>query len=177
MDLVVVGHRGNGSHDPAFCSPSVVRVLAGASYFYSTHPRCSRRRYHPSQIGHAGEICLVIEASLTPWQLWCGLSAHERAIEVFSRQRVWDTENNSGLLIYLLLADRAVEIVADRGLCKKEISRAWPDLLGTLREALSAGQFEAGCLGAIDTAGQLMRQYFPTAEPGKNELPNDVEWL
>ncbi len=64
-----------------------------------------------AEIGHAGEICPVIEASLTPWQLWCGLSAHERAIEVFSRQRVWDTERNSGLLIYLLLADRAVEIV------------------------------------------------------------------
>ena len=89
-----------------------------------------------AEIGHAGEICLVIEASLTPWQLWCGLSAHERAIEVFSRQRVWDTEHNSGLLIYLLLADRAVEIVADRGLCKKEISRAWPDLLSALRRAV-----------------------------------------
>ena len=130
-----------------------------------------------AEIGHAGEICLVIEASLTPWQLWCGLSAHERAIEVFSRQRVWDTEHNSGLLIYLLLADRAVEIVADRGLCSSEISRAWPDLLGTLRKSLSAGQFESGCLAAIDTAGQLMRQHFPAAGPCKNELPNDVEWL
>ena len=126
---------------------------------------------------HAGEIRFVIETSLDFAALRAGRSPRERAIEVFSRQRVWDTEHNSGLLIYLLLADRAVEIVADRGLCKKEISRAWPDLLGTLREALSAGQFEAGCLGAIDTAGHLMRQYFPTAEPGKNELPNDVEWL
>jgi uncharacterized membrane protein len=50
-------------------------------------------------------------------------------------------------------------------------------LLGALREALSAGQFEAGCLAAIDTAGQLMRQYFPATDPGSNELPNDVEWL
>jgi uncharacterized membrane protein len=130
-----------------------------------------------AEIGHTGEIYLVIEASLTPWQLWCGLSAHERAIEIFSRQRVWDTEHNSGLLIYLLLADRAVEIVADRGLCKKEIHRAWPDLLNALRLALAAGKFETGCLGAIDTAGQLMRQYFPAVGPGRNELPDDVEWL
>jgi uncharacterized membrane protein len=130
-----------------------------------------------AEIGHAGEICLVIEASLTPWQLWRGVSAHERAIEVFSRLRVWDTEHNSGLLIYLLLADRAVEIVADRGLCEKEISRAWTDLLDALRGALAAGKFEAGCLNAIDTAGQLMRRHFPTNDSGANEFPNDVEWL
>ena len=130
-----------------------------------------------AETGHAGEICLVIEASLTPWQLWCGLSAHERAIEVFSRQRVWDTEHNSGLLIYLLLADRAVEIVADRGLCKKGISGAWSDVLDALRQALAAGKFEAGCLPAIDTAGQLMRQHFPVTGSGANELPNHVEWL
>jgi len=130
-----------------------------------------------AEIGHAGEIAFVIEASLTPWQLWRGLSAHERAIDVFSQLRVWDTEHNSGLLIYLLLADHAVEIVADRGLCKKEISRAWPDLLEALRQALAAGKFEAGCLTAIDTAGQLMRQNFPADDSGANEFPNDVEWL
>ena len=130
-----------------------------------------------AEIGHAGEICFVIEASLTPWQLWCGLSANERAIDLFSRLRVWDTEHNSGLLIYLLLADRAVEIVADRGLCKKEISRAWPDVLDALRQALAAGKFEAGCLHAIDAAGQLMRQHFPADDSGANEVPNDVAWL
>lgn len=130
-----------------------------------------------AEFGHAGEICFVIEASLTPAQLWGGLSAHDRAIEVFSRLRVWDTEHNSGLLIYLLLADRAVEIVVDRGLCKKEISHAWPDLLAALRQALAAGKFEAGCLTAINAAGQLMRQHFPAKDTGGNELSNDIEWL
>jgi uncharacterized membrane protein len=130
-----------------------------------------------AEIGHAGEICFVIEASLTPSQLWRGLSAHERSIEVFSLQRVWDTEHNSGLLIYLLLSDRAVEIVADRGLCNKEIGRAWPELLDALRQSLAAGKFEAGCLNAIDTAGRLMRQHFPADGLGANELPNDIDWL
>ena len=130
-----------------------------------------------AEIGHAGEICLVIEASLTPRQLWHGVSAHERAIEVFSQRRVWDTEHNSGLLIYLLLADRAVEIVADRGLCKPEINHALLDVLGSLRQALTAGEFEAGCMTAIDAAGQLIRQHFPATGPGANELPDKVGWL
>lgn len=130
-----------------------------------------------AEIGHAGEIAFVIEASLTPWHLWRGLSAHERAIDLFSRLRVWDTERNTGLLIYLLLADRAVEIVADRGLCHKEISGAWPDLLDALSQALAEGKFEAGCLNAIDTAGRLMRQHFPADDPDANELPNDIDWL
>ena len=130
-----------------------------------------------AEIGHAGEICLVIEASLTPWQLWHGVSAHQRSIEIFSQRHVWDTEHNSGLLIYLLLADRAVEIVADRGLCKADISRAWLDVLGGLRQSLAAGEFEAGCMSAIDAVGQFMRQHFPATGSGANELPDNVEWL
>lgn len=130
-----------------------------------------------AEIGHAGEICFVIEASLTPLQLWRGLSAHERALQLFSDLRLWDTEHNSGLLIYLLLADQAVEVVADRGLCRQEISQAWPDLLHELQRALSAGDFETGCLLAIDRAGQVLRQHFPAVGPDANELPDRVPLL
>lgn len=130
-----------------------------------------------AELGHAGEICFVIEASLAPSQLWRDLSAHDRALELFSDLRLWDTEQNSGLLIYLLLADHAVEIVADRGLCREEMGQAWPDLLRDLQRALAAGEFEQGCLSAIDRAGQVLRQHFPAVGPDTNELPNRVPLL
>ena len=130
-----------------------------------------------AETGHAGEICFVIEASLTPSKISRGLSAHERALELFSELRLWDTEQNSGLLIYLLLADRAVEIVADRGLIRADIGQAWPDLLRDLQRALSAGEFEVGCFAAIDRAGQVLRQHFPVVGPDANELPDRVPLL
>lgn len=130
-----------------------------------------------AETGHAGEICFVIEASLKPSQLWQGLPARQRALDLFSKLRLWDTEQNSGLLIYLLLADRAVEIVADRGLVRDEIGQAWPDLLRDLQQALSVGDFEAGCLAAIDRAGQVLRQHFPAVGPDTNELPDQVPLL
>ena len=144
-------------------------------------PKTSRARLaeaiRSAETGHAGEICFVIEASLTPHQLWRRLSAHERALDLFSDLRLWDTEQNSGLLIYLLLADHAVEIVADRGLMHAEIGQAWPDLLRDLRQALTAGEFEAGCLAAIGRAGQVLRQHFPAIGPDTNELPDRVPLL
>lgn len=146
-----------------------------------TFPQAIRTRLaeaiSAAETGHAGEICFVIEASLTPSQLWQGLSAHQRALDLFSELRLWDTEQNSGLLIYLLLADHAVEIVADRGLCREAIGKAWPDLLHDLQHALSAGEFEAGCLAAIHRAGQVLRQHFPAVGPDTNELPDRVPLL
>ncbi len=130
-----------------------------------------------AEIGHSGEICVVIEAALTPLQLWRGLSAQERAIEVFSERRVWDTAQNNGLLIYLLLGDRAVEIVADRGLSGQSISPEWQALIVRLQRALTAGEFELGCLAAIEQAGQVLRRHFPLSGPNANELPNQVQWL
>lgn len=130
-----------------------------------------------AETGHSGEICVVIEAALTPLQLWRGLSARERAIDVFSERRVWDTVQNNGLLIYLLLGDRTVDIVADRGLSDQSISPEWQALLVRLQQALAAGEFELGCLAAIEQAGQVLRRHFPLSGPNVNELPNQVQWL
>ncbi len=126
--------------------------------------------------GHAGEICIVVEASLTPMQLWQGLSARERALEVFALERVWDTERNSGVLVYLLLADHAVEIVTDRGLGERD-DACWKQAVSSMRDAFRNGQPVAGCVDAIAQLGDHLRQRFPSQGPNPDELPNSVRLL
>lgn len=126
--------------------------------------------------GHAGEICVVVEASLAPLQLWRGMSPRVRALEVFAQQRVWDTEANSGVLVYLLLADHAVEIVADRGLGAAD-DPVWSRTAAAFREAFRSGRIAAGCVAAIDDIGAELRQRFPSAGPNPDELSNPVRML
>ena len=98
--------------------------------------------------GHLGEICIVVEASLTPLQLLQQMSARERALEVFAQSRSWDTEHNSGVLVYLLLADHAVEILADRGLHPKGAD-FWPQAVERFRHAFASDDTTTGCIAAI----------------------------
>ncbi len=123
--------------------------------------------------GHAGEICFVVEASLTPLQLWHGMSARERALELFAQLHVWDTAANSGVLVYVLLADHAVEILADRGL-HPQGDACWPRASKRILEAFRAGDPAAGCAGAIADIGDFLRRAFPTEGPNPDELPNSV---
>jgi len=92
---------------------------------FRTPPGCDRGGDHQSESRHNGEIRFAIETSLAPAQVWRGMSGRERAIEVFANLRVWDTEHNSGVLIYLLLADHDIEIVADRGIAAQVEQSAW----------------------------------------------------
>ncbi len=126
--------------------------------------------------GHAGEICFVVEASLTPRQLLRQTSARERAVEVFAQMHVWDTAHNSGVLIYLLLADRAVEIVADRGLHPRG-DTCWSEAAEHIRQACRAGDAAAGCIDAIVAVGDFLRREFPADGPNPDELPNSVRKL
>ena len=121
---------------------------------------------------HDGELRFAVEASLPFGAVMRGVSARHRAIEVFARLRVWDTERNSGVLIYLLLADRRVEIVADRGIHRKVGDAAWEAICGHMQRAFAQRDFERGALLAIDAVGDLLASHFPP-EPGRpNELPN-----
>lgn len=126
--------------------------------------------------GHAGEICVVVEASLTPLQLLRGMSARERALEVFAQQRVWDTAHNSGVLVYLLLADHAVEIVADRGL-HPHGEQCWPQAIDHVRQAFASDDPADGCIAAIEAIGHFLRDRFPSQGPEADELPNPVRIL
>ncbi len=131
-------------------------------------------RVHDSEKLHSGEIRLCIEAGLPTSYLWKRLSVRDRAIAMFGKLRVWDTEFNNGVLIYLLYAEHKIEIVADRGL-KAHVSDAeWQRIIEAMREPLRAGKFEAGLGLAIDAVEALLEKHFP-AGAGKanpNELPN-----
>jgi uncharacterized membrane protein len=131
-------------------------------------------RVAASERRHGGEIRLCVETGLPLSYLWRGATARERALTMFGKLRVWDTEHNSGVLIYLLLAERAIEIVADRGLARQVPSDHWQKIVAAMREDFRAGRFEAGVMQAIDTVEALLLQHFPLApgEANPNELPD-----
>ena len=123
---------------------------------------------------HVGEIRVCIESGLPLSYLWRNASARERAVAMFGKLRVWDTEHNSGVLIYLLLAEHRIEIVADRGLNRFDDATQWQAIMTAMRGAFRSGQFEAGLNQAVDAVNALMLQHFAAAEgqPNSNELPN-----
>ncbi len=123
---------------------------------------------------HSGEIRLSIEAGLPLSYLWRGASARERAVALFGKLRVWDTERNNGVLIYLLLAERAIEIVADRGLAREVPQSHWDAVLAGMRESFRGGRFEQGLLDAVAAVEELLVARFPLTEGNANinELPD-----
>ncbi|MDB5874966.1 MAG: hypothetical protein JWQ07_4408 [Ramlibacter sp.] len=132
------------------------------------------RRVAASERRHTGEVCIYVEASLPMSYLWRGASARERAIAMFGKLRVWDTEHNNGVLIYLLLAERAIEIVADRGLGERVPPQEWQAIVGRMSAALREGRFEDGLTQALEEVSALLVEHFP-AVAGKanpNELPD-----
>jgi uncharacterized membrane protein len=131
-------------------------------------------RVAASERHHSGEIRVCVEAGLPPSYLWRGASARERAIAMFGKLRVWDTENNNGVLIYLLLAEHNIEIVADRGLDRHVGAAGWQQILEAMRAAFRAGHFEEGLNQAVDAVDALLVRHFPLERgaPNPNELPD-----
>lgn len=123
---------------------------------------------------HQGEIRVCIEAGLPLSYLWRRASARERAIALFAKLGVWDTEHNNGVLIYLLLAEHAIELVADRGLAHVVPPERWQAIVEGLGEALRAGQFEQGLASAIGEVDGLLRGRFPLAEGEREHNPNEL---
>lgn len=121
---------------------------------------------------HTGELRFAIEASLPLRAVLRGIGGRARAIEVFSNLRVWDTEENSGVLIYLLLADHDIEIVADRGIAARVDQREWEQITHTMEQAFRAGDFEQGALAGIHAISALLARHFPPSGPNPDELPN-----
>ena len=125
-----------------------------------------------AEAGHQGEIRFAIEAAL-PWSyLRRNARPRERALMVFSKLRVWDTEHNNGVLLYVNLADRAVEIVADRGISPKVPRGEWQAICHHARDHFRETRLEAGAIAAIEAIGAVLAEHFPLA-PGQsrgNEL-------
>ena len=121
---------------------------------------------------HRGELCFVIEGDLDLPELLRGVSPRERAAEVFAQMRVWDTEHNSGVLIYVQLIDRRIEIVADRGISAKVDQSEWDAICAAMQSAFYAGIYEEGALEAIQAISALLKQHFPAGDDNPDELPN-----
>ena len=125
-----------------------------------------------SECLHRGELRFAIENALAPTWVWRGLSARHRATEVFSNLGVWDTEENSGVLIYLLLADREVHIVADRGIAKCVAQTEWDAVAQVMQKAFRSGDFRRGSLEGIEGITILLATHFPPGMDNPNELSN-----
>lgn len=127
---------------------------------------------HASEAAHGGEIRFAIENSLPGNLVWRGMSGRERAIEMFSNLRVWDTEHNSGVLVYLLLADHDIEIIADRGIAARVDAGAWEAVAQAMEAAFRQGEFERGALAGVAQISALLAQTFPPSGDNPDELAN-----
>ena len=121
---------------------------------------------------HAGQVRFVVEGSLPLGLVLRGLTPRERALELFGRFGVWDTEHNSGVLVYVLLADKAVEIVADRGISRKISQETWQAICRSMEAAFREGRFEEGAVAGVNAIGELLAEHFPRGSSGPNELPD-----
>ena len=122
-----------------------------------------------SEAAHAGEIRFVVEGALDGMPLFKGQSPRDRAIELFAQLRLWDTQHNNGLLIYLLLADRAVEIVADRGIHAKVGAEEWRKVCHQMETAFGQSNYEGGVISGVQAVTQHLVRHFP-ADDRPNEL-------
>jgi uncharacterized membrane protein len=127
-----------------------------------------------AEAGHSGQIRFAVEGVLHPRQVLAGLSAEARALELFSQLRIWDTEQNNGVLIYLLLADRSVAIVADRGIHARVGNATWSDIAHQMEGRFGAGAFEDGARLGIQLIARQLATHFPASGRGPNELPDEV---
>lgn len=116
---------------------------------------------------HTGLIRVYVESAL-PWSyIRRDAPVRERAIMQFSKLRVWDTEENNGVLIYLLQADRAIEIVADRALARAVPAQQWQAMVQQISQTLRSQSYEAGLLQAVELVAAVLEQHFPAARAGQ----------
>lgn len=137
-----------------------------------------QQRVTASEQRHSGEIRIYVEAGLPLSYLWTDTSTkqitRQRALAMFSKLRVWDTAHNNGVLIYLLLAEHAIELVADRGLNDVVEPQVWQAMVSRMSAAFRRGQFEDGLTQALEEVSALLVQHFPlrAGEVSPNELPD-----
>jgi uncharacterized membrane protein len=150
----------------------------------SMNPMRQRRAFPPTALDaiqrevavqekrHRGQVMFVVEAELTTAQLWREMGSRERARELFAAQGAWNTEENNGVLIYLLLADRRVEIVADRGIDAKVAAIEWESLCRMMEGHFAAGEYTAGAIAGVRAVSELLARHFPGEGAHANELPD-----
>lgn len=127
---------------------------------------------HASEALHRGEIRFAVEAGLDLLPMLKGITSRARAVEIFSQLRVWDTEENSGVLIYVQLVDHDIEIVADRGISATVRQEEWGAICLRMQQAFRACHYEQGAIDGIRSITALLRRHFPPRAANPDELPN-----
>ena len=130
------------------------------------------RAIRVSETTHCGEIRFAVEGALDGAPLFKAQTARERALDLFSQLRIWDTENNNGILIYVLLADHAVEIVADRGIHARVGAQTWQAICRQVEQAFAQADYPGGIVKGIEAATQVLSKHFPLQGSRNNELPD-----
>jgi uncharacterized membrane protein len=126
-----------------------------------------------AEVAHCGEIEVVVETDLSWPAILAGQTSRQRALDVFAAARVWDTEENNGVLIYVLYADRAVEIVADRGFNGLVAPEEWAGVCRLMESEFRAGLWDRGAIAGVEGAARLLSRHFPGHPAGHgNELPD-----
>lgn len=160
--------------------PNIKRALR--HFFYI--PGRSKRCFSPAVVEsiteaiaaaektHSGELRFVVEGALDPLHVLRGMDAHHRALEVFSELKIWDTEHNNGALIYVLLADRKIEIIADRGISAKVLDSEWQEICNLMLAEFSRGNFQEGAVKGIELIAGRIAAHFPPRLNDTNELPD-----
>lgn len=140
--------------------------------FPSTSLQAIEMAITQAEARHGGEIRFVVETALEFAALWQGLTPRQRALQVFGELGVWDTADNNGVLIYVLMAEHDVEIIADRGIAARVPQAAWDRLCHDMERAFSLGQFEQGAIAGIEGVAELLSEHFPESMADRNEQPD-----
>jgi uncharacterized membrane protein len=152
-------------------------------------PREARRAFPPAALEairraiathekrHRGEVRFAVEAELTTARLWLGVGSRARAIQVFSQLGVGRTAERTGVLVYVLLADHRVEIVADQAIAAKVALAEWQAVCAAMQEAFRAGRFEEGSVAGVEAISGLLERHFPAGDENRNELPDQPVML
>jgi uncharacterized membrane protein len=136
--------------------------------------RAIQETVEASERTHRGEIRFAVESRLDAASVWKGETARERALELFANLGVWDTAENSGILVYVLLADRRVEIVADRGYTGGVAEEQWRAICHTIEAAYREGRFCEGSVEGVHECAQHAARLFPSEGSDANELADEV---
>lgn len=147
--------------------------LRGASRAFPLSVRESiAREIAAAERQHEGEIRFAVQAALGFQPLWRGVTPQQCAMRTFASLGVWDTAENNGVLIYVLLADHAVEIIADRGIATLIPGGEWQAICNEAQERFRAGDFEGGAIAAVRGVAARLARHFPAAGTRPNELPD-----
>lgn len=124
------------------------------------------------EVLHRAEVRLIVEPALDLMSVLRGMSSRERARDLFVQYRIWDTEENCGVLVYINLADHKVEIVTDRGIGRLLKAKDWQAICQTMTQGFARGEFGASAVAGLMQMNELLKDHFPANGQSSNELSN-----